>query len=96
MLPRYPRNAARWAESITAHAFPPRGGPRHGADGEIPHGARPIPQLGAHVSTLEIQDGKLLVRGEAPSLEMKHRIWDQIMTVDPLYPDLICEIRVNP
>jgi hypothetical protein len=55
-----------------------------------------IPRLGAHVSTLEIQDGKLLVRGEAPSLEMKHRIWDQIMTVDPLYPDLICEIRVNP
>lgn len=54
------------------------------------------PQLGIRVFTVEMHRAKLRITGEAPSEEMKTRLWDQITTVDPTYPDLICEISVNP
>jgi hypothetical protein len=53
-------------------------------------------QLGARANTVEMREGKLYVRGEAPTPAIKNRIWDQIMAVDPIYSDLICEIAVNP
>lgn len=52
-------------------------------------------ELGVRVEHTGLRDGKLWIRGEAPSLEMKNRVWDQIMTVDPTYADLLCELRVS-
>lgn len=54
-----------------------------------------MPELQVQVTRLELRDGKLLIQAEAPSQEMKRRVWDQIITVDPTYPDLICQITVN-
>jgi nucleoid-associated protein YgaU len=54
------------------------------------------PELGVRIDTVEMREGKLHITGEAPSEEMKNRVWDQIITVDPTYPDLFCEITVNP
>ena len=54
------------------------------------------PELGVRIATVELRHGKLRIAGEAPSEEMKNRIWDRITAVDPTYPDLICQIAVNP
>jgi hypothetical protein len=54
------------------------------------------PKLGIRVLAAEMHHAKLRIIGVAPSEEMKKRLWDQITTVDPTYPDLICEISVNP
>ncbi|MDE3137985.1 MAG: LysM peptidoglycan-binding domain-containing protein, partial [Acidobacteriota bacterium] len=43
---------------------------------------------------LHIQDGKLFIRASAPSLEIKHKVWDQIKLVDPAFPDLIADIEI--
>jgi len=51
--------------------------------------------LGVELTSSGIRDGKLWITGKAPSEEMKNRVWDQIITVDPTYPDLRCEISVN-
>lgn len=53
-------------------------------------------ELGVTVLEMGMREGKLHLRAVAPSLELKNRVWDQIMTVDPLYPDVICEVRVDP
>lgn len=54
------------------------------------------PELGVRIDSVEMREGKLHIAGQAPSEEMKNRMWDQITTVDPTYPDLFCEIAVNP
>jgi hypothetical protein len=38
---------------------------------------------------------KLLIRGVAPSAEVKNRIWDQIKLIDATSSDLICDINVS-
>jgi hypothetical protein len=55
-----------------------------------------MPELGVRVHRVELHGEKLLIQAEAPSLEMKNRVWDQISVVDPMYPDLLCQITVNP
>jgi hypothetical protein len=55
-----------------------------------------MPELGVQLTRIDLQGSKVLVQAEAPSEEMKRRIWDQITVVDPMYPDLICEITINP
>jgi nucleoid-associated protein YgaU len=54
-----------------------------------------IPQLGIRLQNQHLQDGKLFLRGEAPSEEAKNKIWDQIKLVDPNYSDLTADIRVS-
>jgi nucleoid-associated protein YgaU len=51
-------------------------------------------QLGVQVQTIDLDGGKLRLRGQAPSAEVKNKVWDQIKAVDPLYSDLNAEITV--
>lgn len=51
-------------------------------------------QLGVQVQTIDLDGGKLRLRGQAPSNEAKNKVWDQIKAVDPTYSDLNAEITV--
>jgi len=55
-----------------------------------------IQQSGVRLAHLHVQDNKLFMQGEAPSDEIKNRIWDKIKSVDPTYSDLTCDLKVNP
>ncbi len=52
-------------------------------------------QLGVHLQNVNMQGDKLFIRGEAPSQEVKNKVWDQIKLVDPSYSDLTCDITVS-
>jgi nucleoid-associated protein YgaU len=52
-------------------------------------------QQQVRLQNLNIQGDKLYMRAEAPSEEVKNRIWDQIKLVDPSYSDLIADITVK-
>jgi len=45
------------------------------------------------LENLNLQDTKLFIRGNAPSQEVKNKVWDQIKLVDPSYSDLIADIQ---
>src|SRR6185436_9607901 len=51
---------------------------------------------GVRLQNLHVQDGKLFIRAEAPSVAVKNRVWDQIKLVNPAADDLIADITVNP
>jgi hypothetical protein len=55
-----------------------------------------IQQSGVRLSHMHVQDDKLFLQGEAPSEQIKNRVWDTIKRVDPAYSDLICDLMVNP
>jgi nucleoid-associated protein YgaU len=55
-----------------------------------------IQQSGVRLAHMHVQDGKLFLQGEAPSEEVKNRIWDQVKAVDPSYSDLTLDLKVNP
>src|SRR5262249_13325365 len=52
-------------------------------------------QQSVQLQNVHIQDGKLFIRGTAPSQEAKNRVWDQIKLVDPNYSDLTADITVS-
>jgi nucleoid-associated protein YgaU len=52
-------------------------------------------QLQVQVQNLNMQGNQLLIRGVAPSPDVKNKIWDQIKLVDSSYSDLICDISVS-
>lgn len=54
-----------------------------------------IQQSGVRLSHLHVQDNKLFMQGEAPSDQIKNKVWDEIKRVDPSYSDLTCELTVN-
>lgn len=45
------------------------------------------------LQNLNLQDNKLLIRGTAPSLDVKNKVWDQTKLADPNYSDLIADIQ---
>ena len=53
-----------------------------------------IQQSGVRLSHVHVQDDKLFIQGEAPSADVKNRVWDQIKMVDPSYSDLTADITV--
>ena len=57
---------------------------------------RTIEEQDVRLENLHIQDGKLFIRGVAPSEDAMNRVWDQIKEVDQDYSDLTAEIRVDP
>jgi nucleoid-associated protein YgaU len=57
---------------------------------------RVIEEQQVRLENLHMQDGKLFVRGVAPSEEAMNKVWDQIKSVDQDYSDLTAEIRVDP
>src|SRR5262245_40973573 len=53
-------------------------------------------QSGVRLSHVHVQDNKLFVQGEAPSDQIKNKVWDEIKRIDPSYSDLTCDLTVNP
>ncbi len=52
-------------------------------------------QLGVQVQNVNMEGDKLLIRGVAPSADIKNRIWDQIKLIDASYSDLTCDLSVS-
>jgi nucleoid-associated protein YgaU len=55
-----------------------------------------IQQSGVRLAHLHVQDNKLFIQGEAPSDQVKNKVWDQIKLIDPNYSDVTCDLTVNP
>jgi LysM repeat protein len=53
------------------------------------------PQLGIQLQNVHVENGKLLIRGKAPSEQSKNEIWNRIKAVDPSYADLVADITVD-
>jgi len=52
-------------------------------------------QSGVRLAHVHIEKDKLFIQGEAPSDEVKNRVWDKIKQIDSSYSDLTCDITVN-
>jgi nucleoid-associated protein YgaU len=52
-------------------------------------------QNGVRVQKSEMKDGKFFLKGEAPSAELKNKVWDRIKSVDAGYSDLVADISVT-
>ena len=50
---------------------------------------------GVSLKNVHIENGKLLIRGDAPNQAIKNAVWDQIKRVDPKYPDLTADINID-
>ncbi|MDX6696564.1 MAG: hypothetical protein QOF02_4167 [Blastocatellia bacterium] len=48
------------------------------------------------LENLHMQDGKLYIKGVAPSDEAMNNVWDQLKGVDADYSDVTLELRVDP
>src|SRR5688572_30939443 len=47
------------------------------------------------LQNVHMQDGKLFIRGTAPSEDAKNKVWDEIKRIDPGYSDLTVDITVQ-
>jgi len=52
-------------------------------------------QLQVQLQNVNMEGNKLLIRGVAPSADIKNRIWDQVKLIDSTYSDLICDLSVS-
>jgi LysM repeat protein len=52
-------------------------------------------QLQAQVLNVNMEGPKLLIRGVAPSAEVKNKIWDQVKLIDATYSDLVCDLSLS-
>ena len=48
----------------------------------------------AQVKAVQVENGKLVIRAEAPSADVKNKIWDKIKAVDAVHADLVADISV--
>jgi nucleoid-associated protein YgaU len=55
-----------------------------------------IEDQGVLVQNLHVQDGKLFIRGAAPSEAAKGYVWTAFKQVDPGVGDLLADITVDP
>jgi nucleoid-associated protein YgaU len=55
-----------------------------------------VKKAGVSLQNLHLQDGKLFMKGRAPSEEMKNEVWNAIKAVDPKYPDIHADITIDP
>ena len=53
-------------------------------------------QQQVHLTHINMEGDKLFIQGDAPSEEVKNKLWDRIKSIDASYQDLICDIRVDP
>jgi LysM repeat protein len=49
-----------------------------------------------HVQNMNMENNKLLIRGEAPSQEALNHFWDAVKKVDPKFPDVNIQLTVKP
>jgi LysM repeat protein len=52
-------------------------------------------QLQVQVQNVNMEGTKLLIRGLAPSPEVKNKVWDQVKLIDQSFSDLTCDIGVK-
>src|ERR1700682_414218 len=52
-------------------------------------------QLQVQLKNVNLEGTKLLIRGVAPSGDVKNRIWDQIKLIDSTLADLVCDLSVS-
>jgi nucleoid-associated protein YgaU len=45
------------------------------------------------VKSVQVESGKLVIRGEAPTADAKNTVWDQIKKVDAAHADLVADIN---
>ena len=55
-----------------------------------------IETQGIRVANLHQQDGKLFIKGSAPSLQAANKVWDEIKRINPQLDDIIAEFPVDP
>jgi len=53
-----------------------------------------IKQLHVQLQNVNMEGSRLMIRGVAPSVDVKNKVWDQIKLVDRDYSDLICDLTV--
>lgn len=51
---------------------------------------------GVQLANLHQQDGKLFIKGSAPSLEAADKVWDEIKKINPRLDDIIADFPVDP
>lgn len=51
-------------------------------------------ELKVQVKSVQVENGKLAIRGEAPSADAKNKVWDKIKAVDAGHTDLVADITV--
>jgi nucleoid-associated protein YgaU len=52
-------------------------------------------QLQVQVQNVNMEGTKLLIRGIAPGMDVKNKVWEQIKLIDAGYSDLICDLSVS-
>ena len=45
------------------------------------------------IKSIQVENGKLVIRGEAPSADAKNKVWDKIKAVDAAHADLVADIN---
>src|SRR5215475_13745100 len=51
---------------------------------------------GIQLANLHQQDGKLFIKGSAPSLEAADQVWDEIKRINPQLDDIMADFPVDP
>jgi nucleoid-associated protein YgaU len=54
-----------------------------------------IQREGISVKNLHQQDGKLFIKGAAPSLDAANKVWDEIKKINPRMDDITAEMPVD-
>jgi nucleoid-associated protein YgaU len=49
-----------------------------------------------HLQNLHFQDGKLFMKGAAPSVEAANKVWDEIKRINPTADDITADFPVDP
>jgi nucleoid-associated protein YgaU len=54
-----------------------------------------IQAQGVQLANLHVQDGKLFMKGAAPSLDAANKVWDEIKRINPRLDDIIADFPVD-
>lgn len=54
-----------------------------------------IQDHGVQLANLHVQDGKLYMKGFAPSLEAANKVWDEIKRINPKLDDITADFPVD-
>ena len=55
-----------------------------------------IQAQGIQLANMHQQDGKLFIKGTAPSLEAANKVWDEIKRINPKLDDIVADFPVDP
>jgi len=52
-------------------------------------------ERGVRWKNVHLEEGKLLLRGDAPNQEIKNEVWNRIKAIDPSWPDVKADIGID-